>query len=790
MSLRREVLTFGATLALLVGGFLNESLRPGQMLSPADVIYSTAGFEEFHGPLYEPANRLLIDPVLQFQPWLELNRAALRAGRLPLWNALAGCGAPHLANGQSAVFDPFHLIAYLGPLPRAHAAMAAARLWVAGLGMFLLARRWGLGAWGRWFAGLTFPFCGFLVVWLLFPVSSAAVWMPWALLATDRALDHPDARTACWLALAVGASLLAGHVQTSAHVLLAIAGYAAWKWWVSPRGTVRLGAWAGGVGLGIALAAIEVIPLGFYLGRSPVWTDRYAERPALLSLTRPRLLDVACTALPYLYGSQRRGHPNLARGLGVHNLNESAGGFAGLTTLLWLAPAGWASRREVRPASLLGGLLAAGTLAAFEVPPVTNLLRGVPVLNVMDHRRLTLWVAFGLVMLGAIGLDRLERRRALPRGWLASWIVAACLLFLSAILVARLGEPVFRDRVLGHYAAAARTTPGSDPAIFAARAERQVHQMLDFVPSYALIAGLHLLSLAALGITWRRGVIGPRPLRIALLVVVLLDLLGFGYGLNPAIARGDDRPVGALIAYLKREVPPPARILALGTALPPNTLMRYGLADVRNYDSVESARNLAYFAALYEPGRSRTSRREVTWDGVRRSLGRLRRAGVAAVVAPSAPPGGLFDRVDRVGRVWVGRLGPSSKLTMKRDHNTIRADVPAKHVGPLIMPESFDPGWRAEADGRPVVVSPYDGAFLGVELPPGTRTVVLRFDPPEVRLAIMVTCAAAFAVVLGLSGVPSRRGARKTGFGSWMVPRRRVRIGRMTSTRPSSPASH
>ena len=55
-------------------------------------------------------------------------------------------------------------------------------------------------------------------------------------------------------------------------------------------------------------------------------------------IDRPRLLDAVCTAAPYVYGSQRRGHPNLARALGVHNLNESAGGYAGLATLIWLAP--------------------------------------------------------------------------------------------------------------------------------------------------------------------------------------------------------------------------------------------------------------------------------------------------------------------------------------------------------------------------------------------------------------------------------------------------------------------
>ena len=136
---RQETLAFALVLAVLVGAFLGESLVGGKILSPSDVVYVQRSFRAFHGPNYEPANRLLIDPVLQFQPWLEFNRSMIRQGRLPLWNGLAGCGVPHLANGQSAVFDPFHLIAYLGTLPDAHAWMAAARLWVAGFGMFLLA---------------------------------------------------------------------------------------------------------------------------------------------------------------------------------------------------------------------------------------------------------------------------------------------------------------------------------------------------------------------------------------------------------------------------------------------------------------------------------------------------------------------------------------------------------------------------------------------------------------------------------------------------------------------------
>ena len=48
--------------------------------------------------------------------------------------------------------------------------------------------------------------------------------------------------------------------------------------------------------------------------------------------------------------------------------------------------------------------------------------------------------------------------------------------------------------------------------------------------------------------------------------------------------------------------------------------MRFGLVDVRNYDSVELARSMDWFAPLYEDAsRTWTSRSELNWTGVIRS---------------------------------------------------------------------------------------------------------------------------------------------------------------------------
>ena len=96
-------------------------------------------------------------------------------------------------------------------------------------------------------------------------------------------------------------------------------------------------------------------------------------------------------------------------------MNESAGGYAGLAALVWLGPLGLRGRRGSAETKFLAALLTVGAMGAFRLPPVDNILRALPVLNVTDNRRLTLWVAFALTMLGRVG-----GRPARPRGLRAS----------------------------------------------------------------------------------------------------------------------------------------------------------------------------------------------------------------------------------------------------------------------------------------------------------------------------------------------------------------------------------
>ena len=403
-----------------------------------------------------------MDPVLQFQPWLEFNRAMIRAGpAAALERPAPAAGRPTWPTARARSSTRSTLIAYLGTLPDGPTPGWPPRGsgWP-GWGCSCWRGRWGLGAWGRWFAGLVYPV-------LRLPGRLAALsrsrpspsGCPGCSWRATGCCERPGPRAVGLLALVVGLVLLGGHVQTSAHVLLArraLRALAARRSAEMPRRPAAdRAAWPGARGSrsGSSLAAVEIVPLGVYLAQEPgLGRSRARAAGRRGRSTRPRLLDAVCTALPYAFGSQRRGHPNLAQGAGGPQPERVGGrlrgpGHAGLAGARWR----WSARRRQPRVAFLAGLAAFGALGAFGFPPVDNLLRALPVLDVTDNRRLTLWVAFGLV---AAGWDRARRTWPAPIG---AGDAPGSLLARSAAVVLGLG----RGR------GAARSSRGS-----ASRAER------------------------------------------------------------------------------------------------------------------------------------------------------------------------------------------------------------------------------------------------------------------------------------------------------------------------------
>ena len=219
---RREVLAFCVCLAVCVSAFFHETLFLGKVLSPADVLFVSASFRGEAASDYEPANRLLMDPVLavsavaRIQPADDPERPAAALERVRrLWNAASGerpeCGFRSV--------QPARLRGFGAGCPRLDGRVPAVG---GGAGHVPARSAVGPGPLGPLVRGAGLPVQRFPGRLAALPGHrgrrSGCPGSSWRPKALFRA---PTARAAGRLAIVVALVVLGGHIQTSAHVLLA-----------------------------------------------------------------------------------------------------------------------------------------------------------------------------------------------------------------------------------------------------------------------------------------------------------------------------------------------------------------------------------------------------------------------------------------------------------------------------------------------------------------------------------------------------------------------------------------
>jgi len=164
---------------------------------------------------------------------MEVLGAALRDGRLAVWNDLWGYGFPGLAESQMGVFYPVHVILYrwLNTETAYVVSLVAHTLW-AGLGAYWAARRLGISGTGSALAAFSWTTCGFFVVHLAHPWGyTTGCWMPWAWGLTWCILaEGGKARPAApfLLSLVLVLQVLPGHFQLAFQTQLGIGVMVLW----------------------------------------------------------------------------------------------------------------------------------------------------------------------------------------------------------------------------------------------------------------------------------------------------------------------------------------------------------------------------------------------------------------------------------------------------------------------------------------------------------------------------------------------------------------------------------
>jgi hypothetical protein len=163
----------------------------------------------------------------QFVPWWDFAWDTVLQGQIPLWNPWVGMGAPLVANYQSAIFYPpywllllVYALAGVSWMSWAVTFVVVFHLAWSGLGVAKIAQTLGLNRSAQIVAGLAFCLSGYLVARAGFlSINAAAAWLPWIMYYGMRVALRK--KNATWmLGISMALQLLTGHAQTTWYSLL------------------------------------------------------------------------------------------------------------------------------------------------------------------------------------------------------------------------------------------------------------------------------------------------------------------------------------------------------------------------------------------------------------------------------------------------------------------------------------------------------------------------------------------------------------------------------------------
>ena len=834
MPLRRFAPDLALIFVLLLAPLLmfHQQTLGGYTLLPTENLYQDSPYSAYRETTGAPPphNALLSDMVLQNYQWKAFLRQQIAQGEIPLWNPHLFAGIPFFAAGQHSALYPLSIVYYLLPLPAAYGWFILLNLWLAGLFMAAYLRALGIKRAGAALAGVVYQLSGFLIANAVFPmIVAAAVWLPLLLWMIENILRGRDLwifrNTALlWVvigALAIGCNILAGHIELTLYTLLIAGYYAAFRllwqggqqWrasgqlplrWLATKALWLLAM----VFLGLGLAALQLLPL--YEFAQSNWR---AERSSLETVRGyghpPR--DILLFLLPNFYGNPtHHGYFDIFSRQWVSDLSNAGGGpifwgmknyleaavYVGILPLclaLYALLAGWRQRlaQYLWPFAGLGLL----SLSFMFGLPTYALIFALPGMNQLNTPfRWVYALTLALAALAGIGLHLLAAPR--PRlakrlGWLLL-LLGAGLALASA--VAYLGfegfAPLF-DSLVNRLAKAA--------AVFADGRMFFSYQL----PQVLLLAALLLLS--GLVFLWAARS-RARHWQMLALALVVLDLLLASFAFNPASKPEllDFTPPS--IEFLQAQ-PGNFRVSSLlrpneGQILNSNVGLRYGLDDIRGYDSIIPASYVKVMRALQPQynlkyNRIASQRTDPDWNHIPYeqvltsdllNLLNLRyiltapdfqlnvpgwQQVYAAEVAiwqndAALPRAFVVDKADWKPR-WLAEMGADFDLagaslhvpryqaaTISHDSGREKfIDISVDSPSWLVISENYSPGWRAfirpfgagEDKEFGAALRPALANLQAVELPPGNWTARLVYSPASVQLGLFTSCISVALII-------------------------------------------
>jgi hypothetical protein len=680
------------------------------------------------GGLVYPPRGDFSDLTITHWPNIEFAVNSFRAnGRLPLWRPTIMSGTPFAANPLSGLHYFPHAIFLILPLAIGFNVLFIAHVLLTGYGAYALLCTWQVGRPAAFVGALTWMATPKLFAHLgaghVGLVESVA-WLPWAVLAAHRLMEHRRVMNAVWLGAVWAMQFLADpricfySVVLSATYILGIA-VSATK---TPRQILR---W-----FSLCLCAFVASVILSAMLWLPFWEFIAQSNRGALTLAEAGEWSLPVRQLVGLL---------LADWGGFHEWMV----YVGILPLM-LAIAGCRKQnagdrwRDLLASCFLPLALVVALLFALGTngPLFPLLFRIVPGLTLLRvPPRAWFIVAFAVACLCAFGVEAMSREARKPYGWVTLIGVA---LAVFALLFGLGGFFLLQSNA---QAASAR----------------------------AAMLHLALVAPASIAVMLLRahGRIGARGFAVAAAAVIVATLLPVDWSLYRVVpeaqAFSDHADVAAWIAAQGQ--PGTLRVYSPSYSLPQHVAQRAGLELADGVDPMQVAdyarlmqaatgvRASGYSVTIpvFPTSDVRTALRDVTPDA--RLLGKLNVRYVVAEFPMKVE--GLVERA-RFGttfvyenqfampRAFVGEAA-ARVTTNTPDRIVVEADGP----GTLTLSQMYYPGWRARVDGRDTPIQVVDSALAGVSLDAGQHVVEFTFDPWTVKVSALVSVVGWVSLIVG-----------------------------------------
>jgi hypothetical protein len=767
----------------------------GYTLLPSDLYDSlTLPFSRRFSP-QSASNHFVSDAILQFYPYKMYLRDAWLHGRFAFWNPYILCGYPQYAETMATNFDVLNSLLVVLPMPFGFFVYAMAPLFIAGMGMWWLARGYGVRIWIARLAAIAFMLNG-LFFTHLYPhfIPGSFCWIPFLVLFLKRRIDGGGLRMIGLASVACALAWLGGNIQTAAFVVVVAALFV----FCYPSAT-RL--WSRLISLGSVLLLAFLLSLVMWAPTLELFYHVTREGVvASTSLVRPYSLLQRVLTLPLLLTFLVPTVGTVANGFSLYNLigaytidfNASIGFFAILFGV-------WGGIRYRSDASFRPFLIIA--MCALLLPIAT------PLYHYLYHR-FFIALVFGLVMLMALTLERSfgadQDRIALARFGKRAATIAGSVSVLLFIVACALTfahewiEPAAESWVRSHMAGSAFADGNTQWM-----SDRLTHTLDAFsLGSWTLWMTLLGLGIAAAG---ARRLPGDERRSLILLVLgTAIQLLTFAfawmpipnaaqYPIFPKTAVTDSLSGSTSRVFVDRHLYTGHQYLFLN-----NSNIQYGIAEVSGFESLLPRSFYVAFSAradtipplpllsalgvgrivtgdwvsLHDSSLSQQSIDGLNIYTIHRDHERVWLAPSAIISDDSSTLRTLFsaaydrkivminDPVQLSPLPTSDLIGSVAITTDDPEHLSIRASASRECY--MVLSDTWYPGWTARVDGVDRPITRANFAMRAIRIPAGSHTIEMTFEPLSWKIGWIGSLAAlAIAIVLIATG-PQKH--RESGF--------------------------